>query len=999
MRNIRKTISSVLAIIMIVGCIPFLGIAATAASPLRITIGSVEAEAGTTVEVPVTITENPGFAAFAVTIDYDSSALTFQSATLADGIGGMLSKSASGLSYTAFSEATATGLFITLKFAVSAGAAADSVLPISFTYSEDDVSDSDENNVPTVVTAGSVTVKGSSTPEDPHDPIDPPDPGPDPVVPALSLVIGSGEAKQGETIDIPVTITENTGFSALALSVGFDSSALTFDRIILASGIGGMASKSASGISWVGSSDYTGTGLFVTLRFSVAADAAVGAVIPITFSFDDDSVSNYDEADVPLTVTSGSVTVLQGDDPGPGPEDPPGPGPEDPADKLTFTIASATGEPGDTVTIPVTISGNPGFAAAIGQFSFDKTALTFVSAKLASGIVGNSNSTEKGFSLSFGSDYTGNGVFLNLTFTVNAGASAGTYPVGITFGDGDVSNYNEDDVEWTVSAGSVTVNVKEPIMTVGAVSGTVGETVLVPVTIENNPGFSAAILTPVFDETALSFAGATLAPGVGGNINAETKISWVNGSDFEGDGLFITLKFVVLDGAVEGTEYPVSISYPAGNVSNYNEDDVSFAITPGSVTVLSHVHEYVDVVTAPTCTEAGFTTHTCSVCGDTFTDSPVAALGHEYVGVTTGPTCTENGFITYTCSRCGYSYVGETINAPGHDYIDVVTAPTCTEAGFTTPTCSRCGASFTDSPVAALDHDYAGVRTEPTCTENGFVTYTCSRCGDSYVGETINALGHDYGEVVTAPTCTEAGFTTHTCSRCGDAFTDSPVAPLDHDYDDVVTEPTCTEAGYTAHTCSRCNDSYRDAEVAPLGHSFGEWFETTPANCTERGVETHTCSRCGAVETRPTDALGHDYVAGETVAPTCEDEGYTVYVCTRCGDSYNGDVSAALGHVWDKGVRTLRATETETGIMHHTCTVCGAEKDEIIPVLDYVRGDINGDGVVNSKDLTRLLKHISNPGSVFVNEKALDVNGDGVVNSKDLTRLLKFISGTTTDIY
>ena len=41
-------------------------------------------------------------------------------------------------------------------------------------------------------------------------------------------------------------------------------------------------------------------------------------------------------------------------------------------------------------------------------------------------------------------------------------------------------------------------------------------------------------------------------------------------------------------------------------------------------------HNHEAVVTAPTCTEAGYTTHTC-VCGDTYTDSEVAALGHDYV--------------------------------------------------------------------------------------------------------------------------------------------------------------------------------------------------------------------------------------------------------------------------------------------------------------------------------------------------------------------------------
>ena len=40
-------------------------------------------------------------------------------------------------------------------------------------------------------------------------------------------------------------------------------------------------------------------------------------------------------------------------------------------------------------------------------------------------------------------------------------------------------------------------------------------------------------------------------------------------------------------------------------------------------------HKYESVVTDPTCTTAGYTTHTCSVCKDSYTDSEVAALGHN----------------------------------------------------------------------------------------------------------------------------------------------------------------------------------------------------------------------------------------------------------------------------------------------------------------------------------------------------------------------------------
>ena len=79
----------------------------------------------------------------------------------------------------------------------------------------------------------------------------------------------------------------------------------------------------------------------------------------------------------------------------------------------------------------------------------------------------------------------------------------------------------------------------------------------------------------------------------------------------------------------------------------------------------SHTHSYKAVVTAPTCTEKGYTTHTCA-CGDSYVDTYVDALGHAWDNgkVTKEPTATETGVRTYTCTRCSATKT-ETIPATG----------------------------------------------------------------------------------------------------------------------------------------------------------------------------------------------------------------------------------------------------------------------------------------------------------------------------------------------
>ena len=65
---------------------------------------------------------------------------------------------------------------------------------------------------------------------------------------------------------------------------------------------------------------------------------------------------------------------------------------------------------------------------------------------------------------------------------------------------------------------------------------------------------------------------------------------------------------------------------------------------------------------------------------------------------------------------------------------------------------------------------------------------------------------------------------------------------------------------------------------------------------------------------------------------------------------------------------------------------------------DHIPGDINGDGKVNNKDVTRLQRYLKGEETEVV-EAALDVNGDGKVNNKDLTRLQRYLKGEEVEIY
>jgi hypothetical protein len=113
---------------------------------------------------------------------------------------------------------------------------------------------------------------------------------------------------------------------------------------------------------------------------------------------------------------------------------------------------------------------------------------------------------------------------------------------------------------------------------------------------------------------------------------------------------------------------------------------------------LPHEHSYESVVTAPTCTEEGYTTYTCA-CGDTYVDNKVDALGHTFVD-----------------GSCACGAADPNYEAHVHSYEAVVTAPTCTKTGFTTYTCA-CGDTYTADETEVVPHVDANL--DITCDFEG----------------------------------------------------------------------------------------------------------------------------------------------------------------------------------------------------------------------------------------------------------------------------------------
>lgn len=146
---------------------------------------------------------------------------------------------------------------------------------------------------------------------------------------------------------------------------------------------------------------------------------------------------------------------------------------------------------------------------------------------------------------------------------------------------------------------------------------------------------------------------------------------------------------------------------------------------------------------------------TLTACGEKHT--------HSYVESITAPTCTEQGFSTYTCS-CGDSYVENYVNALGHTYDQENTASkylkteaTCTNVAVYWKSCS-CGekGSETFNYGTTLPHDFGtySKTQNATCTENAKETAYCQNkgCNEPDVRDIEGTvLGH--GDINTNNVC------------------------------------------------------------------------------------------------------------------------------------------------------------------------------------------------------------------------------------------------------
>ena len=281
---------------------------------------------------------------------------------------------------------------------------------------------------------------------------------------------------------------------------------------------------------------------------------------------------------------------------------------------------------------------------------------------------------------------------------------------------------------------------------------------------------------------------------------------------------------------------------------------------------------------AATATENGLTDgKICTVCGVfTVQQTTIPATGHTYTATVVAPTCTEAGYTTYTCTDCGDTFTADDVAALGHTEVTVTgKAATCTATGLTDgKKCTVCDTiTVAQTTIAALGHTEVTVTGKAaTCTATGLTDgKKCSVCNTVTVAQTVISTIAHTEETVTgkAATCTATGLTDgKKCTVCGTVtVSQTTIAKLEHSEETVPGRlATCTATGLTdGKKCTVCGTvTVVQTTISAIGHS---WLEAT----TEA---PKTCLACGLTEG---DKLSGSTTYAETL--------YVHYINVGQGDS------------------------------------------------------------------------------------------------------------------
>ena len=418
------------------------------------------------------------------------------------------------------------------------------------------------------------------------------------------------------------------------------------------------------------------------------------------------------------------------------------------------------------------------------------------------------------------------------------------------------------------------------------------------------------------------------------------------------------------------------------------------------------------------CETEGQTVRTCSVCGETETQT-LKPTGHKMGEwqTKTAATCEKEGVRIRTCTVCGAEET-EQIPAAGHQMSDwkVKTAATCEKDGEKVKTCKVCGKEESER-IPATGHQMSDwkVKTAATCEKEGEKVKTCTVCGKEE-SERIPATGHSWGDwkITKEPTLDAAGEQQCVCAICGEKRTTEVAKLVGYQVSVSVSEggsvtpsgESKVEEGGKLTLKIKADQGWQLASVFVNGKemkpdSTGEILLNDIRSNQNIAVvfqkkEQPKTRKCNFVDITPkrtawlTDETGLS-MKDFTVSANISDNGMVSWldITKDCVPAVNGMPKA---EPYGTGSVSFRYQGSDAAVKEYL------EKNSITGQIQlYLRGDGDANGIVDVVDAEIALNSYvvrltgnQNDGISEVQRAVMDVDGNGETSLEDAAFILQY---------
>ena len=267
----------------------------------------------------------------------------------------------------------------------------------------------------------------------------------------------------------------------------------------------------------------------------------------------------------------------------------------------------------------------------------------------------------------------------------------------------------------------------------------------------------------------------------------------------------------------------------------------------------------------------------------------------------------------------------------------------------------------------------------PTCTERGYTMYLAS----GTVGNYVDALGHSFGDDQICSVCAAklesiyiSALPAKTVYSVGNGSLNLTGGKLM-----LVCDSGETEVNLTAAMVSGFDNTVLGKQTLTV--TVGGLTTTFEVEVVERAVTSV------AVEN---GKLVKHYTDGTTEETPLKDGAISDFAISETGEktltlsSENACVAAYKDA--DGNYVALKAVANEDGSYSYVVP------EEVTEVTVAVKGDLDGDGLINMKDLARLRHDMADgTGEDGLTRLIIDLDGDGIVNMKDMGLLRRYLAG------